>query len=135
MNDLTQLSQCNTLLLHTYRLATEQKGKAVTIRETSFALSRRKSPFENSFQAVIGLRDVGFPDSMSMELHSRSSVRDSTFFFRISRVHAINLNETSTSGLPTQELNISNGQRLQHYHNQGKEYIYGYVSVLVNKWH
>ncbi|CAK0733784.1 hypothetical protein CVIRNUC_000332 [Coccomyxa viridis] len=29
-----------------------------------------------------------FPDSMSMELHSRSSVRDSTFFFRIRRTAA-----------------------------------------------
>eukprot|EP00951_Prasinocladus_malaysianus_P013410 scaffold101303_cov44-Prasinocladus_malaysianus.AAC.1 len=26
-----------------------------------------------------------FPDSMSMELHSKSSIRDSTFFFRVKR--------------------------------------------------
>lgn len=58
---------------------------------------------------------------MSMELHSRSSIRDSTFFFRIKR------QEDSTSqpeDRPTSGSRTSTSGR-EHYHNQTQEYLYG----------
>lgn len=38
-----------------------------------------------------------FPESMSMELHLRSSVRDSTFFFRIRRVKEVTAASSATA--------------------------------------
>lgn len=78
---------------------------------------------------------AGFPDSMSMELHSRSSIRDSTFFFRILREGVTENLDPSTSSQAEQSAQSNQSSKpeqkkspRQHYHNQDQEYIYGWLS-------
>ena len=78
----------------------------------------------------------GFPDSMSMELHSRSSIRDSTFFFRIGREGVTENSEASASGQATDSAKQSEGSKeRQHYHNQCRHHLYGWASgCCFNCW-
>ena len=72
----------------------------------------------------LALYAAGFPDSMSMELHSRSSIRDSTFFFRIKRRDSEDM-----STVPEQKARQASGAQAsmsgRHYHNQRQPYLYG----------
>ena len=82
--------------------------------------------FSTCLGLSIPLLTVGFPDSMSMELHAKSSIRDSTFFFRIRR-RPSGHDEVSQAAASSQ-----NSAERGHYHNQRQEYLYGYASTLTS---
>ncbi|KAK9805887.1 hypothetical protein WJX73_001357 [Symbiochloris irregularis] len=61
-----------------------------------------------------------FPDSLSAELHSRTSVRDSTFFFRIKRKHG----GDAQAG---QGHSSKPAEQQRHYSSHQSEVLYGFV--------
>jgi len=68
---------------------------------------------------------AGFPDSMSMELHAKSSIRDSTFFFRLRRQAAIDADNAARRGSGEQATSSGAAAPRSHYQNHHQEYLYG----------
>ncbi|KAK9831905.1 hypothetical protein WJX81_007718 [Elliptochloris bilobata] len=68
-----------------------------------------------------------FPDSMSMEMHSRSSVRDSTFFFRIRRCVSPHAASGGRGEAPRLAGAAAAADEEQRYDSEEAEFLYGFV--------
>ncbi|KAK9810174.1 hypothetical protein WJX72_006112 [[Myrmecia] bisecta] len=69
-----------------------------------------------------------FPDSMSMELYSRSSIRDSTFFFRIKRRGSSVAGARPDAELRPHSTSASTVSSIdQHYADHQVPFLYGFV--------